>query len=138
MPCKPAPEIPVVVVLLFRLVRRVHEIQRDGRVGSPYSAFGLFGSIKALQWGAGTMLEICKFVHATTTREKENMSGLGMEATVKKNHSLVILEERLPLELFKGKSPADWDVQQLKYESHEWSLLSSYSQKEKRNIERTP
>jgi hypothetical protein len=57
------------------------------------------------------MLEICKFFHATVGRKKGKgkmkMSGFGMEAAGEETNSLVVLEERLPLELLKGKSPAD-------------------------------
>lgn len=70
MPRKPAPELPVAVLLLLRLVRGVHEVKSSRRVGRCHPVFGFFGTIKALERGARTMLEICKFVHATMRRAR--------------------------------------------------------------------
>lgn len=64
MPRKPAPEVPVAALFLPRLVRGIHEIQSGRRVGRCHPVFRLFGTIKALEWGARAMLEMCEFVHA--------------------------------------------------------------------------
>lgn len=74
MPRKPAPELPVAVLLLLRLIRGVHEVQSGRRVRRCHPVFGFFGAVKALERGARTMLEICKFVHATveTSKAKNN------------------------------------------------------------------
>lgn len=70
MPRKPAPELPVAVLLLLRLVRGVHEVESGRRVRRCHPVFGFFGTIKALERGARTMLEVCKFVHATMRRAR--------------------------------------------------------------------
>jgi len=62
------------------------------------------------------MLEICKFVHATVETSKGKNNKWDGNGSSGDSHSLFALEERLPLELFKGKPPADRDMQQLKYE----------------------
>lgn len=108
MPCKPAPEVPVVAFLSFcsHLVCGAHEIKGDRWVRRRHPVFRLFGTIKALKRGARTVLKICKFVHTSVRRRRtKKMRGVEMEAPAK--HLLFILEKWFPLELLKGKSPAD-------------------------------
>lgn len=105
MPCKPAPEIPVAVLVCFRLVCGAHEIKSDSRIRRCHPVFRLFGTIKALERRARTVLEVRELVHTAARRRPKTMSRFEMEAPAK--HPLFILEERLPLELLKGKSLAD-------------------------------
>jgi hypothetical protein len=70
VPCKPAPEIPVVALLGSRLVRSAHEIESDRRVGRRHPVLGFFGTIKALEDRTRTVLEMREFVYAAV--EKKN------------------------------------------------------------------
>ena len=106
MPCKPAPEIPVTVLpVCFRFVCGAHEIKSDSRIRRCHPVFRLFGTIKALEGRARTVLKVRELVHTAVRRIPKKMSRIEMEAPAK--HPLFVLEERLPLELFKGKPPAD-------------------------------
>jgi hypothetical protein len=73
--------------------------------------FGFLRTIECLERGAGTVLEMRELVDVAVRRvecwvvlESRPIGG---------NHSLFTLEERFSLEVFKGKSPADRNVQQL-------------------------
>jgi hypothetical protein len=68
MPCEPAPEIPVTALLRPRLVRGTHKIECDSRARRCHPVFRLLRAIEALEWGAGTVLEMRELVDAAVTR----------------------------------------------------------------------